>query len=403
MENKERGKIGSIVITKGVSMAKNNYLVVGAGIFGATVAERLSEAGAKVLVIDRREHIAGNIYSYTDKETGIEVHKYGSHIFHTELEEVWKYINKFTEFNDYVHTVNTRHEGKLYPMPINLDTINLLYGLRMTGEEAEKFVAEEARRDSEKLGIVTPLNFEEKGISLVGEKLYKAFLKYYTEKQWHCSAKELSAEILKRIPVRFSTDNRYFMTAKHQGIPKDGYTEMIRKMLSSENIEVRLGVDFNDIKKDIAVEQKVIYCGQVDELLDYELGVLPYRSLEFKEERTIDGLGEAVINEADAEVKYTRTHDYKYYQIHQPKVIQQKVSIISREYPADFGKGGEAYYPVENDNSLDLYDRYVRLCHKKYPNLILGGRLGAYKYWDMDKAIKEALELCDIILKKEEK
>ena len=380
-------------------MSEYDYLVVGAGVFGATVAERLAGAGKKVLVIDRREHLAGNIYSYTDEETGIEVHKYGSHIFHTEIDEVWDYITKFTEFNDYVHTVNTRHEGKLYPMPINLDTVNLLYGTEMDAEEAEKFVAEEARRDVERLGIKEPRNFEEKGISLVGEKLYTAFLKNYTEKQWHTPAKNLSAEILKRVPVRFSHDNRYFMTAKHQGIPKEGYTKMVEKMLESDNIEVKLGVEFKEIEKELPEGVKIIYCGQVDELLDYELGVLPYRSLRFEEEKTENGLGEAVINEADADVQYTRAHDYKYYQIHQPEVIAQKLSYVAREYPADFVKGGEAYYPVSSEESLELYEKYVELCKERYPNLILGGRLGAYQYWDMDKAIENALKLASEILK----
>ena len=379
-------------------MDKYDYLLVGAGVFGATVAERLASAGNKVLVIDRREHVAGNIYSYTDEKTGIEIHKYGSHIFHTELDDVWEYITKFTEFNDYTHTVNTRHDGKLYPMPINLDTINLLYGTEMDAEEAEKFVAEEAKRDAERLGIKEPQNFEEKGISLVGEKLYTAFLKNYTEKQWNTSAKNLSAEILSRIPVRFSHDNRYFMTAKHQGIPKEGYTKMIEKMLESDNIEVKLGVDFKDIKDDLPDDIKIIYCGQVDELLNYELGVLPYRSLRFEEEFTENTLGEAVINEADKDVPYTRAHDYKYYQIHQPEVIEQKISYIAREFPADFEKGGEAYYPVNNEESSELYEKYVALCKEKYPNLILGGRLGAYQYWDMDKAIEKALDLVDTLI-----
>ena len=377
---------------------KYDFVVVGAGVFGATVAERLASAGKKVLVIDRRNHLAGNIYSYTDKETGIEVHKYGSHIFHTEYDDVWEYTNRFTDFNEYVHTVNTRHEGKLYPMPINLDTINLLYGTDMSAEEAEKFVDEEAKRDVERLGIKEPRNFEEKGISLVGEKLYDAFLKNYTEKQWNTPAKNLSAEILKRIPVRFSHDNRYFMTARHQGIPVEGYTRMVEKMLDNENIDVELGVDFKDIKDGLPEETKIIYCGQVDELLNYELGVLPWRSLKFEEEKTESGLGEAVINEADKDVPYTRAHDYKYYQIHQPEVIEQKKSIVAREYPANFQKGEEAYYPIDNEESRELYDKYVKICKEKYPNMILGGRLGAYKYWDMDVAIKNALELARTLL-----
>lgn len=374
---------------------KCDYLVVGAGVFGATVAERLSAAGKKVLVIDERENVGGNVYSYTDEETGIEVHKYGSHIFHTEYDNVWDYVTKFTDFNDYIHTVNTWHNGKLYPMPINLDTINLLYGTEMDAAEAERFVVEEAKRDAERLGIKEPRNFEEKGISLVGEKLYDAFLKNYTEKQWNTSAKNLSAEILKRIPVRFSQDNRYFITAKHQGIPVDGYTKMVGNMLS--NVDVKLKTSFKDIEKDLPADVKIIYCGQVDELFDYCYGVLPYRSLKFEMEKTEDGLGEAVVNEADADVPYTRAHDYKYYQIHQMDVIRQKMSIVAREYPADFEKGGEAYYPVNNDESEALYLKYVNLVHKKYPNMILGGRLGAFRYWDMDVAIKNALELAERI------
>lgn len=365
------------------------YIVAGAGIFGAIIAERLASKGNHVLVVEKRNHIAGNIYSYTDEETGIEVHKYGSHIFHTEFDEVWDYITKFTEFNDYAHTVNTRYQGKLYPMPINLDTINKLYGTDMDAEEAEKFVAEEAA----KTGITNPKNFEEKGLSLVGEKLYTAFLKGYTEKQWNTSATNLSAEILKRIPVRFSHDNRYFITAKHQGIPKEGYTKMVENILDNELIEVRTSTSFQDIESEISTDAKVIYCGQIDQLMGYSLGVLPWRSLRFEEVRTDETLGEAVINEANPAVPYTRSHDYKYYQIHQPEVIAQKACYICREYPADFEKGGEVYYPVNNDESEALYQKYVAAVKEKYPNMILGGRLGAYRYWDMDIAIKNALEL----------
>lgn len=367
------------------------YIIAGAGIFGAIIAERLASRGENVLVVEKRDHIAGNIYSYTDEETGIEVHKYGSHIFHTEHEDVWKYITKFTEFNDYTHTVDTRYQGELYPMPINLDTINKLYGTDMDAEEAEKFVAEEAA----KTGIVDPKNFEEKGLSLVGEKLYTAFLKGYTEKQWNTSATNLSAEILKRIPVRFSHDNRYFITAKHQGIPKEGYTKMVENILNNDHIEVRTNTSFQDIESEIADDAKIIYCGQVDQLMDYSLGVLPWRSLRFEEVRTEETLGEAVINEADPAVPYTRSHDYKYYQIHQPEVIAQKACYICREYPADFEKGGEVYYPVNNDESEALYQKYVAAVKEKYPNMILGGRLGAYRYWDMDIAIKNALELAE--------
>lgn len=371
-----------------------DFVIAGAGIFGATVAERLAAAGKKVLVVEKREHLAGNIYSYTDPETGIEVHKYGSHIFHTESDEVWDYLTQFCEFNDYVHTVNTRHNGKLYPMPINLDTINLLYGTDMDAEEAERFVASEAAKEK----IEHPSNFEEQGLSLVGRKLYEAFLKNYTAKQWSTDPKNLSADLLKRIPVRFSHDNRYFMSAKHQGIPKEGYTKIVENMLASNLIEVHTNTDIKDILAEIPTTTPIIYCGQIDTLLDYEFGTLPYRSLRFEQETTTDGLGQAVINEADADVPYTRTHDYKYYQVHQPEVIAQEKSIICREYPANFERGGEAYYPVNNAESAALYDKYVAAVRERYPNITLGGRLGAYQYWDMDKAVANALALAKTLV-----
>ena len=224
-----------------------DYLIVGADVFGATVAERLANAGARVLVIDRRLHLAGNAYSFTDKDTGIEVHRYGSHIFHTKVDEVWEYITRFAEFNNYVHAVDTRHNGVLYPMPINLDTINRLYNKNMSARDAKMFIANVTRMDMDRLGIRRPSSFEEKGISLVGEKLYNAFLKNYTEKQWGKKATKLSPELLKRIPVRFSKDNRYFPDAKYQGIPKVGYARLIEKMLDSERISVRLGIDFRKL------------------------------------------------------------------------------------------------------------------------------------------------------------
>ncbi len=379
--------------------SKFDLIVVGAGFYGATVAERMASKGKKVLVIDRRNHVAGNAYSYRDEATGIEIHKYGSHIFHTEDDGVWEYITKFTDFNDYIHTVPTRHDGKLYPMPINLDTINLLYGTNMGPEEAEAFVAEEAKKS----GITDPKNFEEKGISLVGKKLYTTFIKNYSEKQWSTSATNLSAEILSRIPVRYSHDDRYFMTAKYQGIPVDGYGKIVENMLNNENITLQLSTAFVSIMDEIPTSIPVVYCGQVDELLDYELGVLPYRSLRFEaewvDENSPEGadskLGHAVINEADADVQYTRAHFYKYYQIHEKEVLAQPKSYVVREYPADFVRGGDAYYPINNKENEALYAKYVKLLNERYPNITLGGRLGAYKYWDMDKAIRFALDFSE--------
>ena len=401
-----------------------NYLIVGAGFFGATIAERLANAGKSVLIIDRRPHLAGNAYSYTDQSTGIEIHQYGSHIFHTEDDEVWHYITKFTDFNNYVHTVLTRHHGKLYPMPINLDTINLFYGKHFTSKSAEGFIAQITKQDVLKYQIKNPKNLEEKGISLIGEKLYHAFIKNYTEKQWGTSAKNLSPELLKRIPVRFSHDHRYFASAKYQGIPKNGYTQIVEKMLDSPLIEVRLNTDFKDLALSspqlqprnpqthnssrsqlsalsssqpcpiFSTDFKIVYTGPVDELLDYELGVLPYRSLRFETRWSkTEDTGCAVINEADAKIPYTRTHNYKYYQIHQQTVMSSQKTYLCQEYPAPYAPGEEPYYPVNNKASASLYQKYLKLLHDRYPNLTLGGRLGAYQYWDMDVAIKNALTL----------
>ena len=372
-----------------------NYLVVGAGLFGATVAERLARNPEnKILVLEKRPHLAGNIYSHFDSETGIEVHDYGSHIFHTESDRVYNYLSAFTEFNNYIHTVNTRHAGKLYPMPINLDTINLLYETDLSAEEAADFV----QREAEKTGVKDPQNFEEKALSLVGEKLYTAFLKNYTKKQWHADPKTLSPDLLSRIPVRYSHDNRYFASAKHQGIPKLGYTKIVENMLSASNIEVRLETSFKDFSDHLPSEVVIIYTGPVDELLNYQFGVLPYRSLRFEEERVENSdQREAVINEADLDVPYTRTHNYKYYQIHLPNVVSQTTSILCHEYPADFKQGGEAYYPVNSPASEQLYQKYVAAAQKTYKNLILGGRLGAYRYWDMDVCVAKALELCETL------
>lgn len=375
-------------------VSNTNFIVVGAGIFGAVVAERLAKNGNKVLVLEKRNHIAGNVYSYTDSTTGIEVHKYGSHIFHTESDSIWDYITNFGEFNDYIHVVNTRHEGNLYPMPINIDTVNMLYKTNMTSDEARKFVDFEAK----KTGIVHPKNFEEKGLSLVGEKLYTAFLKNYTKKQWNTDPKNLPADILSRIPVRFSHNNHYFITAKHQGIPKEGYTKLVENMLSSDLIDVQLNTDFRSITQELSNETTVIYCGQIDELFNYKFGVLPYRSLRFEVEKTNNSQGQAVINEADYDIKYTRTHDYKYYQIHQPNIIKQQASILCREYPTNYEKGDEAYYPINTPESEQLYQKYIKFAQKNYPNMVFGGRLGAYRYWDMDKAIEAALALSSQLL-----
>ena len=349
------------------------FLVVGAGFSGAVLAERLASAGEKVVVIDRRKHIGGTSFSERDPETGIECHRYGSHIFHTSLRDVWDYIGKFTRFNTYQHKVLISCGGRVFQMPINLKTINDFYGMNLKPYEVKDFIEQENRKSKH----ADISNLEEKAISLIGVKLYNAFIKGYTQKQWNCEPKYLPPEIITRLPVRNNYNANYFNDS-WQGIPLDGYGELFRHLLSHPNIEVRLGIDFRDIRDQLSPECTVFYSGRLDELYDCCFGELGWRSLDFqwKNLPMQDWQGTAVMNFGHPE----RSENFN-----------APHTTICYEYPQTYHCGMEAYYPVETRENLEKYQQYRKLLTGS--GIIPIGRLGAYKYWDMDKAIKNSLDV----------
>ena len=359
-------------------MAKYDYLIVGAGLFGAAFASRVTEKGKKCLVIDRRPHIAGN--AYTEEIEGIAVHRYGAHIFHTSDEEVWAFVNRFASFNSYINSPVANYKGRLYNLPFNMNTFYQLWGVRTPAEAAAKI--EEARGDFSG----EPKNLEEQAIRLVGRELYEILVKGYTEKQWGAPCRSLPAFIIRRLPVRFTFDNNYF-SDPHQGIPKEGYTAMVERML--EGCEVRTGVDFLRDRAALSVlAEKVLYTGSLDEYFGYRFGPLTYRTVRFETEVLDEEnhQGVAVMNYTDAETPYTRVIEHKHFTFgKQPK------TVISREYSVKWEKGMEPYYPVNNDETAALYEKYAALA--KAEGLLYGGRLAEYKYYDMDKVIRSALEL----------
>ncbi len=355
-----------------------DYLVVGAGLFGAVFAYEMTKKGRRCLVIDKREHIGGNIY--TEEIEGIKVHKYGAHIFHTDNRKIWDYINKFAEFNRYTNCVVARYKDELYNLPFNMNTFNKLWGV-ITPAEAKKKI--EAQR--KEAGIITPSNLEEQALSLVGRDIYEKLIKGYTEKQWGKPAKELPAFIIKRLPVRFTYDNNYF-NDKFQGIPVGGYTEIVEKML--EGCEVRLSADyFSDRDKYDGMADKVLFTGMIDEYFDFCYGNLEYRTLRFEHEMpdTDNFQGNAVVNYTEYDIPYTRIIEHKHFEFG-----NQKNTIITKEYPDVWKPGMEPYYPVNNDENNALYNKYLKLAENK-KNVIFGGRLGMYRYMDMHNVIEEAL------------
>lgn len=362
-------------------MEKYDYLVVGAGLFGAIFAHEAKQKGKKVLVIDKRSHVAGNIY--TENIEGINVHKYGAHIFHTSNKEVWEYINKFTEFNNYINSPVAVYKDELYNMPFNMNTFNKLWGVKTPKEAKEKI--EEEKKEAR---IGEPKNLEEQAISLVGKTIYEKLVKGYTEKQWGKRATELPSFIIKRLPVRFIYDNNYFRD-RYQGIPIGGYTGIIERML--EGIEVKLNTDYFDNKEELEnIADKIIFTGPIDKYYDYKFGELEYRSLRFENE-TLDEQnyqGNAVVNYTEYEVPYTRIIEHKHFEYN----VETPKTIITREYPDSWNKEKEPYYPINNDKNNSLYEKYLELS-KEEKNVIFGGRLGAYKYYDMDKVIEQALDL----------
>ena len=355
-----------------------DYLIVGAGLYGAVFAQEAKRAGKKCLVIDRRDHIAGNIY--TEAVEGIDVHRYGAHIFHTNNKAVWEYITRFAEFNRYTNSPIANYHGEIYNLPFNMNTFNKMWGVITPAEAQAKIEAQRAAA-----GLAEPKNLEEQAISLVGTDIYEKLIKGYTQKQWGRPCAELPAFIIKRLPVRFTYDDNYF-NALYQGIPVGGYTAMAAKLL--EGTEVRLGEEYLGKKAEWdALADKVLYTGPVDAYFDYRLGVLEYRSVRFETE-TLDMenyQGNAVVNYTDAETPYTRIIEHKHFTFGtQPK------TVISREYSAEWQRGDEPYYPVNDDKNGALYARYKALADAE-PNVLFGGRLGEYKYYDMDKVIEVAL------------
>ncbi len=366
---------------------KYDYLVVGAGLFGAVFAEQAKHAGKRVLVIDRRPHIAGNVY--TEEVEGIQVHRYGAHIFHTNSRRVWDYITKFAEFNRFTNSPVANYHGELYSLPFNMYTFNKMWGV-VTPEEAAAKI-EEQRRDA---GITDPKNLEEQAISLVGTDIYEKLIRGYTEKQWGRPCTELPSFIIRRLPVRLTFDNNYF-NARYQGIPIGGYTKLVSNLL--EGIEVRTGTDYLKQKAELDAEaERVIYTGPIDEYFGYSLGALQYRSVRFETE-VLDKpnfQGNAAVNYTDRETPWTRIIEHKWFEFGKdvdgndlPK------TVISREYSSEWKVGDEPYYPVNDRRNGELYERYLQLA-KKERRVIFGGRLGQYRYYDMDAVIDAALALC---------
>lgn len=371
-----------------------DLLVVGSGFFGLTVAERMADAyGLDVTVIDRREHIGGNAYSERDPETGIEVHRYGAHLFHTSNERVWEYVNRFTAFTSYVHRVYAKHNGEVYPLPINLGTINQFFRASYGPEEAKALVQEQAAE----LGGRTPENLEEKGISLIGRPLYEAFIRDYTAKQWQTDPKELPADVISRLPVRHTYDNRYFNDT-HEGLPVDGYTAWIERMADHPRISVHLGTDFftsDEYGKAKTVGNvPIVYTGPVDEYFGSSLGPLSWRTLDFEREvlPVGDFQGTSVMNYSDLDVPYTRIHEFKHF--HPERESPKDATVIMREYSRFADPQDEPYYPVNRPADRDRLLRYREFMQDE-PDVLFGGRLGTYQYLDMHMAIGSALSMVE--------
>lgn len=364
-----------------------DFLIVGSGLYGAVCAHELAKRGFKCLVIDKRNHIAGNIY--TKEVEGINVHLYGAHIFHTSNKEVWEYVNQFAEFNNYINQPVARYKNEIYNLPFNMNTFTKLWSDVFTPDDAKKRIEEEKA----KYHIDEPKNLEEQAINLVGPTIYEKLIKGYTAKQWGRPCTELPAFIIKRLPVRFTFDNNYF-NDRYQGIPIDGYTKMIEKML--EGIEVRLNCDYLKERDELSrIAKRIIYTGPIDEYFDYCFGELEYRKVEFKNEvlETANYQGNAVVNYTEYEVPYTRIIEHKHFEFDttSPK------TIISKEYSSVWKKGDEPYYPVNNENNNQLYLKYKELAGKE-KDVFFGGRLGLYKYYDMDDTIEAAFSFLEATL-----
>jgi UDP-galactopyranose mutase len=368
-----------------------DLVVVGSGFFGLTVAERCAaEMGLRVLVIDRRAHIGGNAYSEAEPETGIEVHRYGAHLFHTSNERVWAYANRFTSFTGYQHRVWSTYQGKVYPLPINLATICEYFGRVMSPDQARALVAEQ----SAELATGEARNLEEKAISLIGRPLYEAFIRGYTAKQWQTDPRDLPPEIIARLPVRYTFDNRYFSDT-HEGLPVHGYTAWLERMADHPNIEVQLSTEFADVRSDMLGHVPIVYTGPVDQYFDYAAGELSWRTLDFEMEvkPVGDFQGTSVMNYADEDVPYTRIHEFRHFHPERDWYPADK-TVIMREYSRFAKAGDEPYYPINTAEDRERLLKYRELA-KQEPGVLFGGRLGTYKYLDMHMAIGSALSMVD--------
>ncbi len=370
-----------------------DLIVVGSGFFGLTIAERAATAlDKRVLVLDRRDHIGGNAYSEADPETGIEVHRYGAHLFHTSNKRVWDYVNRFTDFTGYQHRVFTIYQGRVYPMPVNLATICEYFGRYMSPDEAKALVAEQAAEIDSK----DASNLEEKAVSLIGRPLYEAFVRGYTAKQWQTDPTELPPGIIARLPVRYNFDNRYFSDS-YEGLPVDGYTAWLERMADHPNIEVRLSTDYFDVRDELPRTVPVVYTGPLDQYFDYAEGELGWRTLDFEQDvvGTGDFQGTPVMNYADLDVPFTRIHEFRHF--HPERDYRTDKTVIFREYSRFAQRGDEPYYPINTAEDRAKLERYRELARKETANhkVLFGGRLGTYKYLDMHMAIGSALSMFD--------
>ena len=368
-----------------------DLVVVGSGFFGLTVAERCAaDLGLRVLVIDRRDHIGGNAYTEAEPETGIEVHRYGAHLFHTSNARVWEYANRFTAFTGYQHRVFSIYKGRVYPMPINLGTICEYFGTYMTPDEARTLIAEQAAA----VAPGTATNLEQKAVSLIGRPLYEAFIRGYTYKQWQTDPVDLPAEIITRLPVRYNFDNRYFSDT-FQGLPVDGYTAWLERMADHSNIEVRLRTEFADLRSSLAGQVPLVYTGPIDAYFDFAAGDLGWRTLDFEQEvlPTGDFQGTSVMNYADEDVPYTRIHEFRHFYPERDWYPDDK-TVIMREYSRFAGRGDEPYYPINTAEDRARLLTYRELADAER-GVLFGGRLGTYQYLDMHMAIGAALSMYD--------
>ncbi|MBB1156766.1 UDP-galactopyranose mutase [Amycolatopsis nivea] len=370
-----------------------DLVVVGSGFFGLTIAERAAaELGKKVLVLERRHHLGGNAYSEVEPETGIEVHRYGAHLFHTSNKRVWEYVNRFTEFTGYQHRVFGKHNGQVYPLPMNLGMINQFFGKSHTPDEARELIAKQAAE----FRTEDAQNLEEKAISLIGRPLYEAFIRDYTAKQWENDPKNLGANIITRLPVRYTFDNRYFNDT-YEGLPVNGYTAWLEKMAEHENIEIRLNVDYFDVREHIPAGTPTVYTGPLDRYFDYSAGRFTWRTVDFESEvaQTGDFQGTSVVNYNDADVDYTRIIEFRHF--HPERDYPKDKTVIFREYSRFAKEDDEPYYPIntaENREKLESY-RELAKTEAREKNVLFGGRLGTYKYLDMHMAIGSALSMFD--------